>query len=165
MSTGGAYSRNGGSGGRKRSRIRVPGGRPTPTRCGNRAERPKMERALFDFRRKPGSFGRGDRGIHGELFSGGRRTGKGEWKKWHQTGRKKKFSKSCTSIVHSASSKSLETVLWKWGLISNFVSGLQKDGECFLMKVCESQVFIYVPEADRKVVFFSFSFADLFLFV
>jgi len=23
------------------------------------------------------------------------------------------------------------------------------------MKVCESQVFIYVPEADRKVVFFS----------
>ena len=33
------------------------------------------------------------------------------------------------------------------------------------MKVCESQVFIYVPEADRKVVFFSFSFADLFLFV
>jgi len=90
MSTGGAYSRNGGSGGRKRSRIRVPGGRPTPTRCGNRAERPKMERALFDFRRKPRSFGRGDRGIHGELFSGGRRTGKGEWKKWHQTGRKKK---------------------------------------------------------------------------
>jgi len=33
------------------------------------------------------------------------------------------------------------------------------------MKVCESQVFIYVPEADRKVVFFFLYFSDLFLFV
>ena len=133
MSTGGAYSRNGGSGGRKRSRIRVPGGRPTPTRCGNRAERPKMERALFDFRRKPRLFGRGGQRDSWGTFFGRKEDREGRMEEMASNTRKKKIFPKVVPQLYTQPPPNPSKLCYESGVLSRTLSlDFRRTGSVFL---------------------------------